>query len=58
MFCFLTFQLVTYELGFQAMYQYYQVMICLLKFDFFAFTGVTMQVRVLLSAMLIVLTAL
>lgn len=26
------------------MYQYYQVMICLLKFDFFAFTGVTMQV--------------
>lgn len=27
-----------------AMYQYYQVMICLLKFDFFAFIGVTMQV--------------
>ena len=29
----------------KAMYQFYQVMICLLKFDFFAFTGVTMQVR-------------
>lgn len=28
-----------------AMYQYYQIMICLLKFDFFCFTGVTMQVR-------------
>lgn len=27
------------------MYQYYQVMICLLKFDFFAFVGITMQVR-------------
>lgn len=27
-----------------AMYQWYQIMICLLKFDFFAFTGVTMQV--------------
>ena len=26
------------------MYQWYQIMICLLKFDFFAFTGVTMQV--------------
>lgn len=25
------------------MYQYYQIMICLLKFDFFFFTGVTMQ---------------
>ena len=28
------------------MYQWYQIMICLLKFDFFSFTGVTMQVRV------------
>jgi len=27
------------------MYQFYQIMICLLKFDFFFFTGVTMQVR-------------
>lgn len=30
----------------KAMYQYYQVMVCLLKFDFFAFVGVTMQVGV------------
>jgi hypothetical protein len=28
------------------MYQFYQVLICLLKFDFFAFTGVTIQVGV------------
>lgn len=34
---------------FTAMYWYYQVMVCLLKFDFFAFTGVTMQVCVLLA---------
>lgn len=27
-----------------AMYQWYQIMICLLKFDFFFFTGVTIQV--------------
>lgn len=27
------------------MYQWYQIMICLLKFDFFCFSGVTMQVR-------------
>ncbi|KZP12003.1 hypothetical protein FIBSPDRAFT_799656 [Athelia psychrophila] len=27
-------------------YQFYQVMICLLKFDFFAFTGVTMQLLI------------
>jgi hypothetical protein len=26
------------------MYRWYQIMICLLKFDFFCFTGVTMQV--------------
>lgn len=25
------------------MYQWYQIMICLLKFDFFCFSGVTMQ---------------
>jgi hypothetical protein len=28
----------------KSMYQWYQIMICLLKFDFFFFTGVTMQV--------------
>lgn len=28
------------------MYQYYQIFICLLKFDFFCFVGVTMQVSV------------
>lgn len=27
------------------MYEYYQIMICLLKLDFFVFVGVTMQVR-------------
>ncbi|KAF8902103.1 hypothetical protein CPB84DRAFT_1679260 [Gymnopilus junonius] len=27
----------------KTMYQFYQIMICLLKFDFFFFTGVTMQ---------------
>lgn len=27
-----------------AMYQFYQVFLCLLKFDFFCFVGVTMQV--------------
>jgi len=29
------------------MYLYYQVMICLLKFDFFAFVGITMQLLIL-----------
>ena len=32
------------------MYQYYQVMICLLKFDFFAFVGVTMQLLIVVLA--------
>ena len=32
--------------NYEAMYQFYQVLICLLKFDFFAFTGVTIQVSV------------
>ncbi len=27
-----------------AMYQFYQIIICLLKFDFFSFVGVTIQV--------------
>lgn len=31
----------------KTMYQYYQVMICLLKFDFFCFVGVTMQLLIL-----------
>jgi hypothetical protein len=30
----------------KTMYQYYQVMICLLKFDFFFFAGVTMQLLI------------
>ncbi|KAF8636604.1 hypothetical protein AX17_003414 [Amanita inopinata Kibby_2008] len=29
------------------MYRYYQIMICLLKFDFFCFTGVTMQLLII-----------
>lgn len=29
-----------------AMYQYYQIMICLLKFDFFCFAGITIQARI------------
>jgi len=31
----------------KTMYQYYQIMICLLKFDFFCFAGVTMQLLIL-----------
>jgi hypothetical protein len=31
----------------KTMYQWYQIMICLLKFDFFFFTGVTMQLLIL-----------
>jgi hypothetical protein len=31
----------------KTMYQFYQVLICLLKFDFFAFTGVTIQLLIL-----------
>jgi len=30
----------------KTMYQWYQIMICLLKFDFFCFTGVTMQLLI------------
>ncbi|KAH9854170.1 hypothetical protein C2E23DRAFT_819858 [Lenzites betulinus] len=30
----------------KTMYQFYQVMVCLLKFDFFAFIGVTMQLLI------------
>jgi len=32
------------------MYQWYQIMICLLKFDFFSFTGVTMQLLIIVLA--------
>ncbi|KAI5124554.1 hypothetical protein M0805_003076 [Coniferiporia weirii] len=31
----------------KTMYQWYQIMICLLKFDFFCFAGVTMQMLIL-----------
>ncbi|EJD44089.1 hypothetical protein AURDEDRAFT_166809 [Auricularia subglabra TFB-10046 SS5] len=31
----------------RTMYRYYQIMICLLKFDFFCFTGVTIQLLIL-----------
>jgi len=31
----------------KTMYQWYQIMICLLKFDFFCFAGVTMQLLIL-----------
>ncbi|KAF4579036.1 hypothetical protein EYR36_000845 [Pleurotus pulmonarius] len=34
----------------KAMYQWYQIMICLLKFDFFCFTGVTMQLLIIVLA--------
>ncbi|PIL23929.1 hypothetical protein GSI_13680 [Ganoderma sinense ZZ0214-1] len=34
----------------KTMYQFYQVMICLLKFDFFAFVGVTMQLLIVVLA--------
>ncbi|KAF8628361.1 hypothetical protein AX15_003896 [Amanita polypyramis BW_CC] len=30
----------------KTMYRYYQILICLLKFDFFSFTGVTMQLLI------------
>jgi hypothetical protein len=34
----------------KTMYQWYQIMICLLKFDFFCFTGVTMQLLIVVLA--------
>jgi len=34
----------------KTMYQYYQIMICLLKFDFFCFVGVTMQLLIIILA--------
>ncbi|TFK76461.1 hypothetical protein BDN72DRAFT_831029 [Pluteus cervinus] len=35
---------------FKVMYQWYQIMICLLKFDFFFFSGVTMQLLIVVLA--------
>jgi hypothetical protein len=40
------FHVVGADRKFKTMYQFYQVMVCLLKFDFFAFTGVTMQLLI------------
>ncbi|KAK7693558.1 hypothetical protein QCA50_003127 [Cerrena zonata] len=41
------FHVVGANPAFKTMFQYYQVMICLLKFDFFCFTGVTIQLLIL-----------
>ncbi|KIM28655.1 hypothetical protein M408DRAFT_23692 [Serendipita vermifera MAFF 305830] len=39
----------------KVMYQYYQIMICLLKFDFFCFFGVTLQASALWPGLLILI---
>ncbi|KAG8981192.1 hypothetical protein FRC05_004093 [Tulasnella sp. 425] len=41
------FHLVGANPRMKVMYQYYQVLICLLKFDYFFFTGLTMQLLIL-----------
>ncbi|KAL5490355.1 hypothetical protein ACEPAI_5188 [Sanghuangporus weigelae] len=41
------FQVVGANPKMKTMYQWYQIMICLLKFDFFCFTGVTMQLLII-----------
>jgi len=41
------FHVVGANLQMKKMYQYYQVLICLLKFDYFCFTGLTMQLLIL-----------
>jgi hypothetical protein len=41
------FRIVGANPAMKTMYQFYQVLLCLLKFDFFAFTGVTMQLLIL-----------
>ncbi|CAL1704772.1 unnamed protein product [Somion occarium] len=41
------FHVVGANPAFKTMFQYYQIMICLLKFDFFCFTGVTIQLLIL-----------
>ncbi|KAI9466195.1 hypothetical protein BJY52DRAFT_1201837 [Lactarius psammicola] len=40
------FRIVGANPAMKTMYQYYQVLLCLLKFDFFAFTGVTIQLLI------------
>ncbi|KAI0273615.1 hypothetical protein BC834DRAFT_966116 [Gloeopeniophorella convolvens] len=40
------FRVVGANPAMKTMYQFYQVLICLLKFDFFAFTGVTTQLLI------------
>jgi len=40
------FHVVGADRKMKTMYQWYQIMICLLKFDFFCFTGVTMQLLI------------
>jgi hypothetical protein len=42
----LCYYLSLLTIDYEAMYQFYEVLICLLKFDFFAFTGITIQVGV------------
>ncbi|KAH8107086.1 hypothetical protein BXZ70DRAFT_274096 [Cristinia sonorae] len=44
------FHVVGANPAFKVMYRYYQIMICLLKFDFFCFTGVTMQLLIVVLA--------
>ncbi|KAF8503574.1 hypothetical protein F5888DRAFT_1004223 [Russula emetica] len=41
------FRVVGANPAMKTMYQFYQVLVCLLKFDFFAFTGVTIQLLIL-----------
>lgn len=40
------FHVVGANPAYKTMYQFYQIMICLLKFDFFCFIGVTMQLLI------------
>jgi len=40
------FRIVGANRAMKTMYQFYEVLICLLKFDFFAFTGITIQLLI------------